>query len=346
MTTVDATVYREEIELRHAVRASGERHATRARLYVSLRHEGSEGFGEVSPQPHALHGDPGEAQVRSAIERALARVREVTLREGDVPHWARASRLGDGRGSDNVAYALIEMALLDRDQRRHATSIRDLWEPVNDTPVQSTVSVLDDEPWEIDERAARVRVKCAPGSLGGRAIQRLVELNLPVLLDFNCSATNDAEVLELLDAVSRVANVEAIEQPYAVGNVVDHAQLARQLAVPLSLDEGVRSLRDLHQIVRYRAAQMICVKPARVGGLANARTLIGRAEGLGLRAYLGGFFESPYARAVHRALADSCVREPSDLGEVVVRHPRPAALVNASFGREPSLEGLPVVFEM
>ena len=51
---------------------------------------------------------------------------------------------------------------------------------------------------------------------------------------------------------------------------------------------------------------MICVKPARVGGLANARSIIARAPGAGLRVYLGGFFESPYARQVHRALAKGC----------------------------------------
>ena len=51
--------------------------------------------------------------------------------------------------------------------------------------------------------------------------------------------------------------------------------------MPLSIDEGVRSVRDVAQIVRYRAAEIICVKPARVGGLANARTIIVRAQEAG-----------------------------------------------------------------
>ena len=128
-----------------------------------------------------------------------------------------------------------------------------------------------------------------------------------------------------------------MEQPYAVGNVVDHARLAARLEIDLSLDEGVRSLGDVAQIVRYRAATMLCVKPARVGGLANARTIIERARSLGLKVYLGGFFESPYARCVHRALANSMIDEPSDVGHVdLAESVDEVSSVSSSFGLEPS----------
>jgi len=139
-----------------------------------------------------------------------------------------------------------------------------------------------------------------------------------VLLDYNCAALDDAQVIEQVRQVRDVAEVVAVEQPYAVGNVVNSARLAEQLGVALSIDEGVRSVRDVAQIVRYQAAQVICVKPARVGGLANARTIILRAEEAGLRPYVGGFFESPYGRRVNQALANNCVDEPSDLSPVDV----------------------------
>jgi O-succinylbenzoate synthase len=125
-------------------------------------------------------------------------------------------------------------------------------------------------------------------------------------------------VIEQVRIVSDVADLVCVEQPYAVGNVVDTARLGEQLSVPLSVDEGVRSVRDVAQIVRYQAAAIICVKPARVGGLANARTIIGEAREAGLRPYLGGFFESPYGRCVNAQLAHHCVDEPSDLSPVPV----------------------------
>jgi L-alanine-DL-glutamate epimerase-like enolase superfamily enzyme len=162
---------------------------------------------------------------------------------------------------------------------------------------------------------------------------------VPVIIDFNCSATSDEDVLEQVTLIGSVASIDAVEQPFGVGNLVDHARLATRLDVALSLDESVRSLRDLTNIANYKVATMICVKPARVGGLSNARALIARANELGLRSYLGGFFESPYARGVHRALANSCVNEPSDLDNVSVGRGdegTEVTSVSSSFGFEPS----------
>ena len=94
-------------------------------------------------------------------------------------------------------------------------------------------------------------------------------------------------MIEQVRRIREIVDVAAVEQPYDVGNVVDTARLAERLDVPVSIDEGIRSVRDVAQIVRYRAAELICVKPARVGGLANARTIILAAHDAGLRAYVG-----------------------------------------------------------
>jgi O-succinylbenzoate synthase len=337
---MNATLYRQVVALRRPIRASLETHGERTRLFLRVEHDEHWGFGEVSPQPHALNGDPGLTEVLDAVLLALTRLEQVLHREGELPHWARVARLGAATPRDNVAYSLIEMALLDRELRRDERSITDLWSPIGDTPEQQTVSLLDETRWSIGNAAARVRVKCAPGSLSVQSRERLSHVGVPVILDFNCSATNDEEVVELVTAVSAVAIVDAVEQPFAAGNVVDHARLAARLEVDLSLDEGVRSVRDLAQIARYGAAEMVCVKPARVGGLANARTVIARAQELGLRVYLGGFFESPYARRVNRALANSCLREPSDLGDVAVNAREELTTLETSFGVEPSKETL------
>jgi O-succinylbenzoate synthase len=333
--SMNATLYRQVVALQRPIRASHETHDERTRLFLRIDHEDHWGFGEVSPQPKALHGDPGLNEVLDALRLALARLGQVVGREGEVPHWARVARLGAATPRDNVAYALVEMALLDRELRRNERLITDLWSPVCQTPEQQTVSLLDETPWSFGEGAARLRVKCAPGAISTLARERLSVVRVPVLLDFNCSATNDDEVLELVAAVSKVAVVDAVEQPFAEGNVIDHARLRARLEVGLSLDEGVRSVRDLAQIARYNAATMVCVKPARVGGLANARSMIARADELGLRVYLGGFFESPYARAVNRALANSGVREPSDVGNVAASAHEESVKIDVSFGVEP-----------
>jgi hypothetical protein len=66
-----------------------------------------------------------------------------------------------------------------------------------------------------------------------------------------------------------------------------------------------------------------------------------RAVTLGLAPYVGGFFESPYARRVHRLLANSCISQPSDLADVPVqrdRHFDELQRVDGGFEVEPSSE--------
>ena len=333
-------LYRDDVTLSYAVTASGQRHDGRSRLFLVLDHEGVTGVGEIAPQPTALNGDPGLGEVLAAIETLLVRVVGVVTREGAPPSWSRVAGFAATSPAALFAAALIEMAVLDWELRTAQSVIGDLWPRHHVASVQSTVSLLDEETeWTVDEGVARVRAKSAPGALSVVARERLRTLRVPVVVDFNCSVTRDEEVLEQVAMIERVAVVAAVEQPYARGNLVDHARLAARLAVPLSLDEGVRGLRDLTNIAHYHAAAMVCVKPARVGGLANARTMFERARSLGLTAYLGGFFESPFARAVHRSLVENCVSEPSDVGEVATRDGGDEVRrTRGGFGLEPSPE--------
>ena len=310
------SLWRARARLRQPVAAARERHDERARLYLEVGHAGHVGYGEVSPSREALNGDPGVEEVLGElVEVVMPRLMRVVGREHEPPAWARTTSLVGERPASRFAGALVEMALMDRELRAHASDLVSLWPAQFATPIQRTVSILDlATPWSL-EGAARVRVKTAPGAPSDAALAALADLSAPILLDFNCSATSAEDVLSQVRVVGEVARIDAVEQPFAAGNVADHSRLAARLGVDLSIDEGCRSLSDLVQIVRYEAAAMICVKPARVGGYAVARTLVARAREMGLRVYVGGFFESDFARSVNRTFAESCVEEPSDVGE-------------------------------
>jgi o-succinylbenzoate synthase len=338
------TLWRQDTEIRYPVRSSGQHHDGRSRLFLAVEHNGVTGFGEVAPQPEELNGDASIGDVIDEVRVFVApQLAQILEREGELPSWTRVARFAGSRAASHPAVALLEMALLERELRVEGLTIESLWPEQFATPLQSTVSLIDDGEWHVGDRAARVRAKVSAAPVSSSAVRRLGELSVPVLLDYNCGASNDDQVIEQVRVLGNVADIVAVEQPYAVGNVVDMARLAEKLDVPLSVDEGVRSVRDLAQIVRYRAAEVICVKPARVGGLANARTIVVQARESGLRPYLGGFFESPFARRVNQALAHSCVEEPSDLNPVDVVHDgysREVDTVADAFGLTPSAEML------
>ncbi len=336
---MNVSLYRQNVVLARSIRASAQEHDRRSRLFLRLEEDGVAGYGEVAPQPFALNGDPGCDEVVDAVRGLLVQLGEIAAREKALPLWSRVARLSAATPASNVATALFEMALLDRELRLAASSIGELWPEKFNTPTQATVSLLDESEWSFDQSVERVRLKSAPGLISEQMLERLSRLKVPVLVDYNCSATTDEEVLAQVKVISDVVTIAAVEQPFNAGNVIDHARLASRLDVPLSIDEGVRSMRDLTQIANYHAAMMVCVKPARVGGLANTRALFARAGELGMKAYLGGFFESPYARRVHRALARACVSEPSDLLAVQIERNGDGAevtIVESSFGVEPA----------
>lgn len=311
------TLWRDDAVIRRPIAAAAERHDVRARLFLRVEHDGVHGYGEVAPESSPLNGDPSvDEVVEELASRTLAQLVAVVEREGTVPSWTRVARFAAPRASSATAVALVEMAILDYELRSLGQDTATLWPRHFLTPTQSAASLLDDEPWAIPPTVARVRVKTSPGPVSRSALLRLEELSKPVVLDFNCSARIDADVLDQVALVSRHASLVGVEQPFNPGNVADHARLAQRLDVALSLDEGVRNPRDLDQIARYHAATMVCVKPARVGGLAVARSMFEQARRNGLSAYLGGFFESAFARGVNGRLAANCVDQPSDLGVV------------------------------
>ncbi|MHB1208568.1 MAG: mandelate racemase/muconate lactonizing enzyme family protein [Acidimicrobiales bacterium] len=317
---MELTLHREVVTLRDQVRAAHQHHVTRTRLFVRLEHDGVVGYGEIAPQPVALNGDPGVGEVIQELDGyVLSQLQSALEREGRLPSWTRMTRFAGSRPSSPPAVAVVEMALLDRELRSEGRSIYDLWPEHFNTPLQGTVSLLDDDAWNISAEWVRLRVKTAPGSLSVGARERLAALSVPVLVDFNCSASTVEEVVAHVQSIREYATVSAVEQPFAPGNVIDHANLAARIDIPVSLDEGVRSQRDLEQIIRYDAAKMVCIKPARVGGYANARTMIELARGKGLRPYVGGFFESPFARHVNGVLSRHLVNEPSDI-DIVASH--------------------------
>lgn len=341
---METTFWRQDTEIRFPVSAANQRHDERSRLFVRVTHNGATGFGEVSPQPQRLNGDPGILDVLDELRLfVVPQLRQIVEREGDLPSWSRVARFAGARVASNTAVALIEMALLDRELRAANRMINAIWPQECATPLQATVSLLDDDEWHVGPDVGRVRAKTASRMPSDWAMERLSTLRVPVLLDFNCAAVDDSDVLEQVRVLGEVVELDGVEQPYDVGNVVDMARLAEQLPVAMSVDEGLRSLRDLAQVVRYRAAQIICVKPSRVGGVANARTLIATAQEAGLRPYVGGFFESPFARQVNKMVAGTSVTEPSDLAPVPVRldgYIDEVDLVNDGFGVVPSAQML------
>lgn len=305
-----------DASLRVPIAGAAQRHETRRHLLLRLTHGGIEGWGEISPQPDELNGDPSVDMVldelRTIVVPSFIR---VVKRESSAPHWFRISRFQGSRPASAPAQTLVEMALLDWTLHRDSAHIRTVWPERYATPTQSTVGINGGA---VDATGSfgRVRVKVDEEPLDDAVLSFLATVGVPVILDYNCCEPSLTSVRHHLSQAATVAEIAAIEQPFRVGNLVDTALLRNELSCGVSLDESVRSIRDITHIARYGAASMICIKPSRVGGLSVARACVDAADKLGIEAYIGGFFELSLGRAANRAVAMTSTLSPSDIGPV------------------------------
>ena len=301
------------------IRASNQDHRGPEHIFVSLERDGVVGFGEVSVLPEAVLGDPsGDDVWRELVDVAGPRFRELVVREASIPEWSRVARMAASRATSIWAFAALEMAVLDHDLRSRGEDLASLWN-IDDLDVaeMSTTSVIaPDRSWQPPSTARRVRAKVDPSVDLTTVAEWMASWDRPVLLDYNASALDVAQVVAQWGAVGDRLEWSALEQPFAPGDLTRHAELALAMPVRISMDEGIRSVLDVRRVARYGSASLVCVKPPRVGGLANARAMLAEAESLGLATYVGGFFESPLARRAHRCVAASFRVEASDVGTV------------------------------
>ena len=74
------------------------------------------------------------------------------------------------------------------------------------------------------------------------------------------------------------------------------ADVARRLDTPIALDESITSEAAARTAIRFGAADILNVKPARVGGPVEASRIVQTAADLGVPAFVGGMLETGVGR--------------------------------------------------
>ena len=86
--------------------------------------------------------------------------------------------------------------------------------------------------------------------------------------------------------------IEYVEQPLAESDLTGHAALRERVRVPIALDESIDSEGSARAALAEHAADVIVVKPARVGGLAATMRIAAAASAARASVVLGTYFET------------------------------------------------------
>jgi L-alanine-DL-glutamate epimerase-like enolase superfamily enzyme len=262
--------------------------------------DGRIGHGEAAPLPSydgVTQGDvvaaleacrPVLAEYRDAapISDVLARCGEVTV----LPH----------------ALAAIDLALWDLAGRRTREPVWRLLGAGAPSPVAVNYTIASSDRSGAAHEAAQarvdgfgaVKVKVAIGDDAGRlaAVRAFAGPQMAIRIDAN-GAWSAAEALAALAALEPVG-IELCEEPVAGLGAI--RALRPVTDIPLALDE---SAEDPQALVAPRAADLLCLKIARCGGISGTIHTAKRARAAGYGVYLASTLDGPLgiAAALHAA---------------------------------------------
>ncbi len=268
--------------------------------------DGTEGWGECVALPEPVYSAEFVDGVELVVEHhLLPRLRGLEhLRAADV-----APALHPVKGHP-MAKAALEMAVLDAELRRAGTTLHELFGAAR-RRVPSGVSVgifdrLDDllaaVQGYVDEGYARIKLKIEPGwdLEPVRLVREMIGPELGLQVDANTAYTRaDIDHLCGLDEFDLLL----IEQPLAEEDLLGHAQLAARSSTPVCLDESIVSATTAADAIELGAAEIVNIKPGRVGGYLEARRIHDLCLAAGVPVWCGGMLETGIGRAANVALA-------------------------------------------
>lgn len=208
-----------------------------------------------------------------------------------------------------MAKAALEMAVLDAQLRAAGTSFAAYLGVTRDrVPSGVSVGIQDSVPellrvveGYLGQGYRRIKLKIKPGwDLEPVRAVREAFGDIPLQVDANAAFTlADAARLRRLDAYDLLL----VEQPLAEDDLRQHAALARMLTTPVCLDESVVSAAVAADAIALGAAQIVNIKPGRVGGYLEARRIHDLCRAHGVAVWCGGMLETGLGRAANAALA-------------------------------------------
>ena len=154
---------------------------------------------------------------------------------------------------------------------------------------------------ELQEGYRRIKIKIKPG--WDVEIVRQVRAafpNIRLMGDANSAYTlADVDVFKKMDRY----NVMMFEQPLHHEDIIDHAELQKQIETPICLDESIHSADDARKAIKIGACKIINVKLGRVGGHREARAVHDMCRDHAIPVWCGGMLESGIGRAHNVALS-------------------------------------------
>jgi o-succinylbenzoate synthase len=227
----------------------------------------------------------------------------------EIERPAAAAQFVAGIRGHNMAKAGLETALWDLEATLQRVP---LWKLLGGTRenIECGVSIgikpsidklLETIASEVDAGYRRIKIKIKPKwDLEVVRQVRAAFPNILLMADANSAYTlADVNLFRRMDKY----NLMMFEQPLHYEDMIDHAELQKQIETPICLDESIHSADDALKAIKIGACKIINVKLGRVGGHAGVREVHNVCRDHGVPVWCGGMLESGIGRLHNVALS-------------------------------------------
>ena len=151
------------------------------------------------------------------------------------------------------------------------------------------------------------------------AIRKAVGDDCPLEADASGGYTPDVAIRTIRKM--EAYNISAVEQPCLGMDLDGMAEVARAVDTSIIADESAITLSDVMEIVKRRAADVICLKPAKSGGIYISKKMAVVAEAAGIPCSMGSRHPFGIGAAVihHFTASTPCLKPPICYGSPLER---------------------------
>ena len=129
-----------------------------------------------------------------------------------------------------------------------------------------------------------------------RTVRNAVGAGIAIRVDVNQGWVNSSNALKALASLEEL-NIDWLEQPVIADDLDGLAELKKKARIPIMVDEGLKGMKEMKEVILKQAADKANIKLMKCGGILPAVKLANQAEMAGIECQIGSMVESSIGSA-------------------------------------------------
>ena len=129
-----------------------------------------------------------------------------------------------------------------------------------------------------------------------QAVRERVGDTIAIRVDVNQGWVNSSTTMQAVRELENL-KIDWLEQPVRADDIDGMVEIKSKTTIPVMIDEGLRGIREMREIIAKRAADKVNIKLMKCGGMYPAMKLAHMAEMAGIECQIGSMVESSVGSA-------------------------------------------------